>query len=153
MSPQCNDKGKKNYLIEKIHSQRFDTHEISQILIKSTTNIFDFPTNTVYLCIFFDIRMTEEDKKLLNTFEGRLRQLLYLYEELEKENLSLKKEISQRNEELAQLEHSRKELETKYINLKNARILSINDNDLRDTKQRLAKLVREVDKCIALLNE
>ena len=27
MSPQCNDKGKKNYLIEKIHSQRFDTHE------------------------------------------------------------------------------------------------------------------------------
>ena len=36
MSPQCNDKGKKNYLIEKIHSQRFDTHEISQILIKST---------------------------------------------------------------------------------------------------------------------
>ena len=97
--------------------------------------------------------MTEEDKKLLNTFEGRLRQLLYLYEELEKENLSLKKEISQRNEELAQLEHSRKEWETKYINLKNARILSINDNDLRDTKQRLAKLVREVDKCIALLNE
>lgn len=97
--------------------------------------------------------MTEEDKKLLNTFEGRLRQLLYLYEELEKENLSLKKEISQRNEELAQLEHSRKELEIKYINLKNARILSINDNDLRDTKQRLAKLVREVDKCIALLNE
>ena len=97
--------------------------------------------------------MTEEDKKLLNTFEGRLRQLLYLYEELEKENLSLKKEISQRNEELAQLEHSRKELEIKYINLKNARILSINDNDLRDTKQRLAKLVREVDKCIKLLGE
>lgn len=27
MSPQCNDKGKKNYLIEKIHPQRFDTHE------------------------------------------------------------------------------------------------------------------------------
>ena len=62
--------------------------------------------------------MTEEDKKLLHTFEGKLRQL-----------------------------------EAKYINLKNARILSINDNDLRDTKQRLAKLVREVDKCIALLNE
>ena len=40
-----------------------------------------------------------------------------------------------------------------YTNLKTARILSINDNELRDTKQRLAKLVREVDKCIALLNE
>ena len=40
-----------------------------------------------------------------------------------------------------------------YTNLKTARIISINDNELRDTKQRLARLVREVDKCIALLNE
>jgi len=97
--------------------------------------------------------MTEEDKKLLHTFEGRLRQLLFLYEELEKENLSLRKEIDTKNTEIDELKNSWKELETKYINLKNARILSINDNDLRDTKQRLAKLVREVDKCIALLNE
>ena len=50
MSPSMQTtKVKRINLIEKIHSQRFDTHEISQILIKSTTNIFDFPTNTVYL--------------------------------------------------------------------------------------------------------
>lgn len=97
--------------------------------------------------------MTEEDKKLLHTFEGKLRQLLFLYEELEKENLSLRKEIDAKNTEIDELKNSWKELETKYINLKSARILSINDDDLRDTKQRLAKLVREVDKCIALLNE
>ena len=78
--------------------------------------------------------MTEEDKKLLHTFEGKLRQLLFLYEELKKENLSLRNEIDRKSAEIAQLE-------------------CINDNDLRDTKQRLAKLVREVDKCIALLNE
>ena len=53
MSPQCYDKGKKNYQIEKIHVQRFECHEISQILIKSTTNIFDFPTNAVYLYTHF----------------------------------------------------------------------------------------------------
>lgn len=128
-------------------------HQNSQFLIKYATNIFEFPINTVYLYILFDIRMTEEDKKLLHTFEGRLRQLLFLYEELEKENLSLRKEIDTKNTEIDELKNSWKELETKYINLKNARILSINDNDLRDTKQRLAKLVREVDKCIALLNE
>ena len=46
MSPQCYDKGKKNYQIEKIHVQRFDCHEISQILIKSTTNIFDISAMT-----------------------------------------------------------------------------------------------------------
>ena len=83
--------------------------------------------------------MTEEDKKLLNTFEGKLRHFMYLYEE--------------QQVEIAELQNSRKELEAMYTNLKTARIISINDNELRDTKQRLAKLVREVDKCIALLNE
>ena len=31
--------------------------------------------------------MTEEDKKLLNTFEGKLRHFMYLYEEQQKENV------------------------------------------------------------------
>lgn len=97
--------------------------------------------------------MTEEDKKLLTTFEGKLRHFMYLYTELKKENTSLKELLSQKEAEISRLEDSRKELEDRYANLKTARIISINDNELRDTKQRLARLVREVDKCIALLNE
>ena len=31
-------------------------------------------------------------------------------------------------------------------------MIELNDSDLKDAKQRLAKLVRDVDKCIALLN-
>ena len=62
--------------------------------------------------------MTEEDKKLLHTFEGKLRQLLFLYEELKKENLSLRNEIDRKSAEIAQLECNNKELEAKYINLK-----------------------------------
>lgn len=97
--------------------------------------------------------MTEDDKKLLNNFEGKLRHLIFLYEKQKQENLSLRTLLSKKEEEIRQMENSRKELEEKYTNLKTARILSINDNELRDTKQRLAWLVREVDKCIALLNE
>lgn len=78
---------------------------------------------------------------------------MFLYEELKQENVSLRELLSEKEEELLQVKNSRKELEEKYTNLKMARILSINDNELRDTKQRLARLVREVDKCIALLNE
>lgn len=62
--------------------------------------------------------MTEEDKKLLHTFEGKLRQLLFLYEELKKENLSLRNEIDRKSAEIAQLECNNKELEAKYIILK-----------------------------------
>jgi hypothetical protein len=51
------------------------------------------------------------------------------------------------------LELSRKELEARYTDLKMARTISLYDKDIKDTKQRLSSLVREVDKCIALLNE
>lgn len=97
--------------------------------------------------------MTEEDKKLLNTFEGKLRHLLLLYKEVKKENASLRELLAEKENEILRMESSRKELEEKYTNLKMARIISINDSELRDTKQRLARLVREVDKCIAMLNE
>ena len=97
--------------------------------------------------------MTEEDKRLLNTFEGKLRNLSYLFEEQKKEISSLRQLLSEKEAEIVRVENSRKELESKYANLKMARIISINDDELRDTKKRLASLVREVDKCIALLNE
>ena len=94
--------------------------------------------------------MTEEDKKLLNTFEARLRHFMY---ELKHENAKLKQLLTEKNEEVRRLENSRKELEVRYTNLKMARTISIHDKDINDTKQRLSRLVREVDKCIALLNE
>lgn len=97
--------------------------------------------------------MTDEDKKLLTAFEGKFRHFLFLYEELKKENESLKALLAEKEAELIMTENSRKQLEVGYANLKAARIISVNDNELRDTKQRLARLVREVDKCIAMLSE
>lgn len=97
--------------------------------------------------------MTEEDKRLLNAFEGKLQNLIYLFGEQRKEIAMLRQLLIKKDAEIVRMEEDRKELESKYTNLKMARIISINDNELRDTKKRLADLVREVDKCIALLNE
>ncbi|MDE6800022.1 hypothetical protein [uncultured Phocaeicola sp.] len=97
--------------------------------------------------------MTEEDKKLLNIFEIKLRHFMYLHDELRHENAKLKQLLAEKNDEVRQLKNSRKELEVMYTNLKMARTISIHDKDISDTKQRLSRLVREVDKCIALLNE
>lgn len=97
--------------------------------------------------------MTEEDKKLLGTFEARLRHFMYLHEELKHENAKLKQLLAEKDEEVKRLDNSRKELEVMYTNLKMARTISIHDKDINDTKLRLSRLVREVDKCIALLNE
>lgn len=98
-------------------------------------------------------KMTEEDKKLLSTFEARLRHFMYLYEELKDENTRLHQLLAEKSEEVKRLEHSQKELEEKYTNLQMARTISLHDQDICDTKQRLTRLVREIDRCIALLNE
>lgn len=97
--------------------------------------------------------MTEDDKRLLNSFEGKFRHILFLYDELKKENAELNEALSQKENRIQELEDSVNELEVRYRNLKMARMISVNDSEIRDTKQRIAKLVREVDKCIALLNE
>lgn len=97
--------------------------------------------------------MREEDRKLISSFEGKLRHLMFLYEEQKQENADLRDLLKRKDEEIQQLELSKKELEDHYTDLKMARTISLYDKDIKDTKQRLSSLVREIDKCIALLNE
>ena len=78
---------------------------------------------------------------------------MYLHDGLKQEHAKLKQLLAEKDDEVRRLENSRKELEVRYANLKMARTISIHDKDINDTKQRLSRLVREVDKCIALLNE
>ena len=78
---------------------------------------------------------------------------MFLHEELRQENADLKHLLMQKDEEIRQLNLSLKESEARYTDLKTARTISLYDKDIKDTKQRLSSLVREIDRCIALLNE
>ena len=97
--------------------------------------------------------MTEEEKKLLNSFETQLRHLIYLHDELKRENAKLKKLLENEKLKNEKVQAQYDELEVNYTNLKTATTISLNGSDVKETKLRLSKLVREVDKCIALLNE
>ena len=97
--------------------------------------------------------MTEEGDNLLNDIETRLGHLAYLQKELRRENEQLKDALNAKERELEQVHEEYKALQANYTNLKQARIIAARDSEVADTKQRLSKLVREVDKCIALLNE
>ncbi len=101
----------------------------------------------------FGIVMTDEEKKRLSTFEARLRHLIYLHDELKRENAELKQLLKIKDEECKQVQAEYGTLEADYTNLKTAMTISLNGSDVKETKLRLSKLVREVDKCIALLNE
>ena len=97
--------------------------------------------------------MTDEEKRLLSNFEARLRHLIHLHDELKREYADLKLLLEAKEEECEKLLADYKELEQSYTNLKTATTISLNDSGVKETKLRLSKLVREVDKCIALLNE
>ena len=99
----------------------------------------------------FGVVMTEEEKKLLKTFETQLRHLIYIHDELKRENAELKKLLDMEKLKNEKVQAQYDELEVSYTNLKTA--ISLNGSDVKETKLRLSKLVREVDKCIALLNE
>ena len=101
----------------------------------------------------FGVVMTDEEKKLLSTFEARLRHLIYLHDELKRENAELKQLLEAKEEEYGKVQAEYRELELNYTNLKTATTISLNGSDVKETKLQLSKLVREVDKCIALLNE
>lgn len=96
--------------------------------------------------------MTDEDKRQLSIFEARFRQLLYQYDTLRQQNEELRQQLLQKEKEITEWQERCKQAESDYANLKTARIISIGDQELADTKKRLAQLVRDVDKCIALLN-
>ena len=101
----------------------------------------------------FGVVMTEEEKKLLKTFETQLRHLIYIHDELKRENAELKKLLDNEKLKNEKVQAQYDELEVSYTNLKTATAISLNGSDVKETKLRLSKLVREVDKCIALLNE
>lgn len=96
--------------------------------------------------------MTEVDEIIVSNFESKLSRLMEAYTQLVKENTALHEQLSHQSAELNKAHEQYVILEKSYSDLKLAKIISIDDTDIGDTRKRLSKLVREVDRCIALLN-
>lgn len=97
--------------------------------------------------------MTEEQVKLLKDFEFRVRQLMDRCDKLKVENKNLKDSLALKDREIAEVKEAVKEITSKYDTLKSAKAISMDETEAKEAKKRLSSLVREIDKCIALLNE
>ena len=95
--------------------------------------------------------MIGADSVVVENFESKLNRLMDAYTRLSAENATLREQLTQQSVELAKVREQYDELTISYTNLKLAKIISVNDSERGDTQRRLFKLVREVDKCIALL--
>ncbi len=95
--------------------------------------------------------MTDDEKKKLSQFEAHVRQLMEKFLMLKKENEGLYQMMAEKDKTIEELTLQTKKLQQNYDNLKLAKMIEISDDEMKNAKQRLSKLVREVDKCIALL--
>ena len=95
----------------------------------------------------------DDGSKLIDRFSTRVRQLVLQYNDLQGENAALRADIEQRDSTIRQLEARVAQLKSEYECLKTARMLEITDGDMDAAQKRLAKLIRDVDKCITLVSE
>lgn len=93
------------------------------------------------------------NEKTIATFETRLRQMIFRFQELKKENEELWEQISKNEQDIKQLQAKLEQGQNDYNSLKMARMIEITDGDLDGAKDRLSKLIRDVNKCIAILSD
>ena len=61
--------------------------------------------------------------------------------------------VDQREQEIKQLQGELSQAEADYNSLKMAKMLEVTDGDMETAQKRVAKLIRDVNKCITLLSE
>lgn len=96
--------------------------------------------------------MTAEEDALLRTLEARVTQVTLEYKALKDRYAALSRTMEEKDTTIAALHSQIDRLQTNYANLKTAKMIDISSEDMKNAKSRLSKLVRKVDKCIALLN-
>ena len=96
--------------------------------------------------------MTPNEKTIAN-FETRIRQLILRFQEMKKENQDLYETLEKSEKDIAELRAKLEQQQHDYQSLKMAKMIEITDGDLTGAKDRLAKLIRDVNKCIAILTD
>ena len=97
--------------------------------------------------------MTEEDNLLLNDLKANTQRLFQEFGNLENEIKSLENKVLDLKTDIKLFEKEKLELGQKNEQLKIATHLLSGVDENREAKQKINRLVREIDKCIALLNE
>ena len=95
--------------------------------------------------------MTGNDTTIINEFEGKLHLLIHEYKQKSWQNRELARQIAEKENALEELRMRCTALEESYNNLKQARIISLSDSGIEGAKEKITRLVREIDRCIESL--
>jgi len=97
--------------------------------------------------------MRVEEQKLLSDFEARIRHLIFLHNQLKNQQAQALDMLKRKDQEIDSLKKENEALLANLQNMKSATTISLDGGDVKETRQKLSKLVREVDKCISMLSQ
>ena len=93
------------------------------------------------------------NEKTLADFETRVRQMILQFQELKEENGRLQTLIEEQATEIEELKARVTQADNDYNALKMARMLEISDGNLDEAKERLSRMIRQVNRCITILSD
>ncbi len=96
--------------------------------------------------------MEQEPSEIVNSLKEQITELVSLYKKSKEEKESLIHEKLELMEKIENLKRDKEELDHQYNTLKLAKTFAANSGDSQEAKVKINRIVREIDKCIALLN-
>ena len=96
--------------------------------------------------------MDSNQDQLVIRFKEKVETIVSLLEKSEEERIRLRKDKLQLLEQIRLKTTAFEELERRYENLKLAKAILGSGGNSHDAKIKVNRIVREIDKCIALLN-
>ena len=93
------------------------------------------------------------NQETILAFETRVRQMILHFKQLKQENEDLRAQIEKGKQEINNLQAKLTQADNDYHSLKMAKMMQITDGDLEDAKTRVQKMIRNVNKCIAILSD
>ena len=95
----------------------------------------------------------DANEKTLTAFTTRVRQMILQYSDLKKENSELYAMVDERDAQIKDLQKKLEQADREYQLLKMAKMLEVTVGDMESAQKRVAKLIRDVNKCSTLLSD
>ena len=96
--------------------------------------------------------MSQGNSSAIESLKKRIEMLISLYERGAAENLALKRENARLKADLEECSNKLKEKEEKLDKIVLANAFATSGENVKEARQKLARIVKEIYKCISLLN-
>ena len=91
--------------------------------------------------------------KTIVEFQTKVHALILQFQNLKKENEELYAMLEKNESDVRELRQQLLVKQQEFDAFKAAKMLEVSDGDIQSARERLAKLIRDVNKCIAVLSE